>query len=153
VSADDKDNAEGKDTPFEVTDRRSASGRKDASRAAPAEEERLDETPETPLEIDPELAKQLLPQNVYDVLSGMLLMLTDLAWQKIGLTVSPVSGQIEKDFAQARVAIDTVSFIVDQLGRITPPEQQRDLRTLVANLQVNYARNIRESSPDPSEGS
>jgi hypothetical protein len=82
----------------------------------------------------------LFPDSVYDVLTGALLMLSEMAWVKIGLRANPATSKVERDFDQARIAIDTVAFIVEQLAPGAPAEHVRELRTLVANLKINFAR-------------
>jgi hypothetical protein len=61
-----------------------------------------------------------------------------MAWRKMGLLVDPKSGKIEKDMVQAKVAIDTVGFIIEKLEGRLQDQEMRELRTLLSNLQLNF---------------
>jgi len=134
----------------EVTDRRSSAADKKDSVA----EEAVPEPPDPELEDDlgdetiedsegptaEQIAQAMMPDSVYDVIPGVVLMLSELAWQKIGLRANPKTGKVQTDFDEAKVAIDTVAFLVDRLLPKAPAEQQRDLRNLVSNLKINFAK-------------
>jgi hypothetical protein len=76
--------------------------------------------------------------DVYSVLALFLGELRNLAWLRMGLVANPGSGQIERDMAQAKVAIDTVAFLASQLEAVVPAEERLPLRALVSDLQINF---------------
>lgn len=76
--------------------------------------------------------------DVHSVLAMFLGELRNLAWLRMGLVASPMSGKIERDLAQAKVAIDTVAFLASQLEPVVPPEERLPLRALVSDLQINF---------------
>lgn len=65
-------------------------------------------------------------------------MLSEVAWVKIGLIPNPVSGKIEKDLAQARVAIDAVGDLVQRLEPLVDQTERRDLQVMLSNLRINF---------------
>jgi len=80
------------------------------------------------------------------VIASSIPLLAELAWIKIGLRAHPATGELEADLAEAQVAIDTLDFILGKLEPKLSPEQQRELRTLVMNLKLNYASH---AHPEP----
>jgi len=76
--------------------------------------------------------------DVYSVLALFLGELRNLAWMRMGLIANPGTGQIERDLAQAKVAIDTVGFLASQLEPVVAPEERLPLKALVSDLQVNF---------------
>lgn len=131
---------------FTVRDRRrfttegAAPAAEEAPAPAPAEPATAaEEFPELDDESDEEDAE--LPQelpDVYTILAMFLGELRNLAWIRMGLVANPLSGVIERDLAQARVAIDTAAFIASRLEPIVPAEERLPLRALVSDLQMNF---------------
>jgi hypothetical protein len=76
--------------------------------------------------------------DVYSVLALFLGELRNLAWLRMGLVANPATGQVERDLSQAKIAIDTVAFLAQQLESVVAPEERLPLRALVSDLQVNF---------------
>jgi len=76
--------------------------------------------------------------DVYSVLALFLQELRSLAWLRMGLVANPSTGQIERDLDQARTAIDTVTFLAQQLDAVVAPEEKLPLKALVSDLQINF---------------
>lgn len=76
--------------------------------------------------------------DVYSVLALFLGELRNLAWLRMGLVANPATGQIERDMPQARIAIDTVTFLAGQLEPAVAPEERLPLKALVSDLQLNF---------------
>jgi len=76
--------------------------------------------------------------DVYSVLALFLSELRNLAWLRMGLVANPATGQIERDLAQARVAIDTVEFLASKLDTVVSAEERPALKSLVQDLQINF---------------
>jgi hypothetical protein len=83
---------------------------------------------------------QLPDPSVDDILSLAISMLAAHAWQKIGLQASPATGRIDKDLGEARVAIDSLEPLVEQLVKRVPPREANELRAVLSNLRVNYVQ-------------
>ncbi|MDH7568528.1 MAG: DUF1844 domain-containing protein [Armatimonadota bacterium] len=78
--------------------------------------------------------------NVFDLLASFVGVLHGLAWQKLGVVANPATGRLETDLEQARVAIDTVRFLVECLERKLEPAETREMRRMVMDLQMNFVR-------------
>ena len=76
--------------------------------------------------------------DVRSVLALFMGELRNLAWLRMGLVANPMTGQIEKDIAQAKIAIDTVSFLADQLDPHVAPEERLPLKAMVSDLRLNF---------------
>lgn len=97
--------------------------------------------PEAGSEETPEAA---VPVNVYDTLLWMGGMLGSLAWQKMGLLADPATGEVDKDLAQARAAIDTATFICEKCAPHMSAEDKKSFEGLLNDLKVNYLQQSRE---------
>ena len=76
-----------------------------------------------------------------DQLLGLFIgILSAKAWQYMGIRLSPGKEEAEKDLVKASAAIDCVSVMVDKLAPRLPEGELAGLRSLVADLQINYAR-------------
>lgn len=78
------------------------------------------------------------PLNVYTVLAVMLEQISSVAWQKLGLQHDPVTGTLDKDLAQARVAIDVAESVAKALESQLDDEDCRQVQNLVRDLKVNF---------------
>jgi len=56
------------------------------------------------------------------------------------LRVKPGTDKIEKDFDQARTAIDAIDFLVQKLKNRIPDEERSRLESLVGDLKLNFIR-------------
>ena len=76
-----------------------------------------------------------------DQLLGLFMgILSAKAWQYMGLRLPPGKEEVEKDLVKAAAAIDCISVMVDKLAPRLPEEELSAMRSLVADLQLNYAR-------------
>lgn len=137
--------------PFEIHDKRRFHPDEEPSKDAPTAEEpegNVGPVEEAePASFDEETASSLPPMDVYSLLGTTVGLLANSAWAWLGLVPNPFSGQMEKDFAQARVAIDTVAFLVGQLESHVGEEERRELQNLVANLRINYVQQVESQTP------
>jgi hypothetical protein len=78
--------------------------------------------------------------TIYDHLAILLDQLSGVAWQKLGLQPDMITGKIEPDLAQARVAIDVVGYIASQLESQLDEEDKKHLHSLVRDLKINYVQ-------------
>jgi hypothetical protein len=87
-----------------------------------------------------EHAHEELPEvDVYSMLGYFIGLLSTQVWQWLGLTKSP-SGKLIKDLAQAKVAIDSMAALSEQLeGKLAPKEQQ-ELKDMLANMRINFVQ-------------
>ena len=78
--------------------------------------------------------------DTYSLLGMFVDLLTEKAWQTMGLRTKPGSEKIEVDFDQARVAIDTIAFLAEKVQPHLPDIEKRRLEGIVADLKLNYVR-------------
>ncbi len=80
--------------------------------------------------------------DLYHLLQFFIMVLNEKAWRYIGLRVDPISGEIETDFERAHVAIDCIISLVDRLESHLTEDEKNRLRSLITDLQINYARQV-----------
>jgi len=100
---------------------------------------------ETPAETEPEEEPEedlgdVPPPNVYAFLGFASSMLVELAWELMGIRVAPGSKEPVKDMAQAKVAIDTLAFVFDQIHSQLNEEERKMYRALISDLRLNFVR-------------
>jgi hypothetical protein len=78
------------------------------------------------------------PIPVGHVLAMMIDQVSDLGWQRMGLRADMMTGKIEKDLDQAKLAIDACSQLADLLIPHLDDEDKRQMQNLVRDLRVNY---------------
>jgi len=78
--------------------------------------------------------------SVRDRLLMSIDILNQGAWISLGLVSDPATGQIERDLAQAKTAIDSVAFLAGKVEGDLDEETRRELRNLVRDLQLNYVQ-------------
>jgi len=78
--------------------------------------------------------------NVTDWLRYTAMVLSELAWQQMGLRLAPGQKEATVDMAQAKLAIDTIVFITDKLHPTMNEQERKEIRALVSDLQLNFVR-------------
>ncbi len=87
------------------------------------------------------------PLSVPQALLFSISLFAELAWQKLGLHPDPVTKQIAADLPQAKVAIDAVAALVELAKGQVGEREYRELRTLLANLQLNFVYQSQRQQP------
>ena len=85
-------------------------------------------------------AESLAEIGVYGLLRFFLGLLAQQAWVALG--IQAVGGEIQQNLPEAKVAIDTLSFMAEKLAADLDPAEKRELDTLLANLRVNYIQRV-----------
>ena len=76
-----------------------------------------------------------------DQLLGIFIsLLSAKAWQYMGVRLTPGKEEAEKDLVKAAAAIDCVTVLVDKVAPFLEGENVGKLRSMIADLQLNYAR-------------
>ena len=94
-------------------------------------------------EENPEEAPQALDLTVLelDQLLGIFIsLLAAKAWQYMGIRLTPGKEEAEKDLVKAAAAIDLVTVMVDKVAPFLDEDDVGRLRSMIADLQLNYAR-------------
>ncbi len=100
-------------------------------------------------ELARELAEELKKLRVEDVIISVLVQISAIGYQRLGLAEGTTA---ERDLVQSRLAIDTMNALVPVLEQVVPPELARDFQSSVANLQLAYAKAAAEPSPPGGTG-
>jgi hypothetical protein len=97
--------------------------------------------------MDEETQKAEIPQMLdltaieLDQMFGLFIsLLSAKAWQYMGLRLTPGKDVTQKDLVKAASAIDCIGFIVKKLEPFIPEEESSRFNSLLADLQINYAR-------------
>lgn len=93
-----------------------------------------------------EEAQEKKPLSVYDFMVVMIEQVAGIAWQKLGLQPDMMTGTIQKDIGEAKVAIDLVAHLASQVEVKLDEEDRREMQKLVTNLRMNYVDKSRESA-------
>lgn len=80
------------------------------------------------------------PLSVYDLIAFSLKQFEEVAWQKLGLRPDPMTGKIEKDLEQSRIAIDIAGRLAEALDPHLDDEDKREIQNVMSNLRINYVR-------------
>ena len=76
-----------------------------------------------------------------DQLLGIFIsLLAAKAWQYMGIRLTPGKEETEKDLVKAAAAIDLVTVMVDKVAPFLGEDDVGRLRSMIADLQLNYAR-------------
>jgi len=73
-----------------------------------------------------------------DLMRWCIAALASKAWQALGLVPDPATNRIERNLDDARLAIDGVAALVDQLRPVIEERERRELENLVTNLRLNF---------------
>lgn len=80
--------------------------------------------------------------SVYDVVVAMVDQMAALAWQKLGLQPDMLTGQIESNYEEAKVAIDLTSHLATFIEPRLDEDDKRELHNLIRNLRMNYVQKV-----------
>lgn len=84
------------------------------------------------------------PLSIYHLLMVMVEQTAGVAWQKMGLQHDPITGQIEKDLDEAKVAIDVAAMLSEQLEPKLEDDDKRRIHSLVRDLRLNFVEKSKE---------
>jgi hypothetical protein len=78
--------------------------------------------------------------DIFPLLGIFINILSEQAWQFMGLRVRPATQKIEKDLDRARTAIDCVAFMIDKIEPQLSDVEKLKMRGLLTDLQINFIR-------------
>lgn len=79
------------------------------------------------------------PIRVEAFLAMCMQEVSSLAWAKMGLQPDPMTGKIEKDMEQAKLAIDASETLFKLIEGSLDDDDKRQVQNLMRDLKVNYA--------------
>ena len=89
---------------------------------------------------DESLTQPANAPTVYDHIAIILDQMATVSWQKLGLQPDMVTGKVESDIKQAKIAIDVVSYLAAILESQVDEEDQRQLQNLTRDLKINFVQ-------------
>ena len=84
----------------------------------------------------------LIPKDIYSSIQMMIASLGQQAWLYMGMQTNPMTGAIEKDLKQAKIAIDCVTAMIEVIKPHVADQQKLELETLKQNLQLNLIQKM-----------
>ncbi len=85
------------------------------------------------------------PLSVFTVIVAMVDQMASLAWQKMGLQPDMLTGQVAKDIAEAKVAIDLTTHLATFVEPQLDEEDKRRMHNLIRDLRINYVEQSKEA--------
>jgi hypothetical protein len=73
-----------------------------------------------------------------DLFLGLIHSFQAAAMQQMGKTLSPFTGKVERDLAQARLSIDMLETLEERTRGNLTPEEARFLKHVLTELRLNY---------------
>ncbi len=149
--ADDREENDGMEFEYRKVDKR-AEAEDAPTEQADAEETAGDQaTPEEPrdtsaadAEDQPQEAAaeaevpESLHLDIYQILRLFVGMVSEQAWINLGIQLAPGEEETEVKLPEAKIAIDTLRFICQQLEDDLEEAEKRELDNLMSTLQMNY---------------
>ena len=77
-----------------------------------------------------------------DLLGLFIGIMSEKAWQYMGIRLAPGKTEADKDMAKAQSAIDCVAFLTEKIAPNLSPDDARRLRARITDLQLNYVKQV-----------
>jgi F0F1-type ATP synthase membrane subunit b/b' len=72
-------------------------------------------------------------------------ILNGKAWEHLGLMMNPETKEIKQDLIKAKISIDSIEFLLNQIKNELNIEDKKQIEDMLANLQINYVEKSQES--------
>ena len=92
-----------------------------------------------------ELAEELRKLRVEDVVVNTLVHVSSIGYRRLGLTADSAD---ERDLPQTALAVETMQALVPVLEDFLPAELVAGFQEQIANLQLAYAKAVKEQGGD-----
>jgi len=110
-----------------------------------AQKEEKEETKEKVKEEEKIQEEQFKEPDLPVLFVWFISMLSGKTWEYLGLIMNPDTKEMNKDFKKAKIAIDTIAFLYDQIKDDLNLEDFKRVENLLANLRMNYVEKLKES--------
>lgn len=87
---------------------------------------------------DPEMMKQMFPDDAAGMAKLCISMLLGTAWQFLGMAVHPKKGVIIKDLVQAKLAIDCGASVLEHVQSHMPEAEAKEFHRVISDLRINF---------------
>ena len=114
----------------------------DAPNAPQSGIDTLPESPSNEMMLDPESG---IP-SVYHVLSEQLMMMQQIAVVRLGLAPDPMTHMPAQNLREARVAIEVLTKIVQEMTPVLRPEEVGQIGQLVRELRARYSEAVAQAT-------
>lgn len=102
------------------------------------------------IEIDPnqfdEIMKAFAKVTVTELVFIDLNKFIQKAWENMGITLAYGEKDPKFDLDEAKTAIDCVEFLAGKIENKISEEESKNLKQVIANLQINYVKKSSEKS-------
>ncbi|MFW6148780.1 MAG: DUF1844 domain-containing protein [Atribacterota bacterium] len=75
-------------------------------------------------------------------------ILNGKAWEYLGLMMNPETKELNQDLKEAKIAIDSIEFLLEKIKGKLEVEDKKQLENILANLQMNYVEKTKEKRKD-----
>lgn len=82
----------------------------------------------------------------------LVMMLSDGAMQHLGKVANPLTGKCERNLEAAAATIDTIKMLKEKTKGNLSENESKVLSTILANLQLNYADEVKKQGVMGEEG-
>ena len=114
----------------------------DAPNASHSGVDTLPESPANEMMLDPESG---IP-SVFHVLSEQLMMMQQIAVVRLGLAPDPMTHMPAQNLREARVAIEVLTKIVQEMTPVLRPEEVGQIGQLVRELRARYTEAVAQAT-------
>lgn len=84
--------------------------------------------------------------NVVRMVNFVIGLLIEHAWQKMGLLANPITGRVEQDIEEARLAIDTLAILIEHIKPKLREKEYDQLRQTLTTLRINFVEQTSKRS-------
>lgn len=140
--------AEKKEIKSETEGQKTAKTTEKAASDAKAENDKAKKTEEAQQAY--ERAQDIFSMDIVALMKLFITILSQRAWEYLGLIANPKTGVTKLDIKKSRMAIDTISFILDQIKDDIGDSEQREYRNFLTNLKMNFVDRVKSSQSSPS---
>ncbi|GAB4115993.1 MAG: hypothetical protein Kow00103_11260 [Candidatus Caldatribacteriota bacterium] len=71
-------------------------------------------------------------------------LLSGKTWEYLGLIMNPETKQVNQDLKKAKISIDTIAFLFEQIKGFLSGEDFNRIETLLTNLRMNYVQKLKK---------
>lgn len=114
-------------------------------------DENKNENNETNGENNQKLYPHQLPLTT--LLSWFISILNGKAWEYLGLMMNPETREINQDLRKAKISIDSISFLYEQIKGELEKEEKVQMENHIANLHMNFVEKTKEKKSFPENSS
>lgn len=90
------------------------------------------------------------PPSVYDFLAAAIQQFAHICWVKLGMQPDTMTGTFDKNYGEAKVAIDAVAALAKLLEPQLDENDLRQMQSLIRDLRLNF---VQKSSDSGDAGS